>query len=207
MILALVLAFAADGSAPSACDVGYTTMVERVNGSWASQAGKASVIARAAIVRDECRRHELEEKQAEAKAQQSRQIEVDARARLDAAVEQAQTSPAYIQMVNSARLCALLANRQSSLAVIAKERKYAKLGGVVHLDRIGEAQDEIAEADESIAEWRAGMKAAKERPLSCKAPEVARLTECLDAKRGGGDTSDPCQADRIQIALRVIDED
>lgn len=111
-----------------------------------------------------------------------------------------------MQAINSARLCALAGERREAIATIGKERKYSKLGGVMHLQRIADAQDEVAEIDDQTHKVKAALAESRRKPLACRLNEVAGLTICLHARRNSGDPSDPCQSDGIQIALRAVDE-
>jgi hypothetical protein len=87
------------------------------------------------------------------------------------------TSPEEMQFVWSAKICDRAAERAQALADIAKERRYSKIGGVVHLKRLGDLQDEVASADDDIKDYRAELKAIGKRAVSCKDPRVAEHRE------------------------------
>lgn len=77
-------------------------------------------------------------------------------------------TPVEMQFAWSAKICDRQAERAESIAAIKKEHRYSKIGGVVHLDRLGELQDEVASADEDIAEFRSQLRELGKPALSCK---------------------------------------
>lgn len=199
--LALLCALQAD-PVPATCAAQYAAVVDAVRSSWASEAGKAAAIEGAAARRDECVRAIVEQERQAAEEQRKR----GADAVRAAAVERVLQTPDLMQAINSARLCALAGERREAIATIGKERKYSKLGGVMHLQRIADAQDEVAEIDDQTHKVKAALAESRRKPLACRLNEVAGLTICLHARRNSGDPSDPCQSDGIQIALRAVDE-
>jgi hypothetical protein len=94
--------------------------------------------------------------------------------RQDAEREAAEAArpPEEMQFVWSAKICDRMAERAESLAEIKKEHRYSKIGGVVHLGRLGELQDDVASADDDINEFRGELKAIGKRALSCRNPGV-----------------------------------
>jgi hypothetical protein len=79
-----------------------------------------------------------------------------------------QSTPAELQFGWSARICDRQGERAESIAAIRKEHRYSKIGGVVHLGRLGELQDEVASADEDIAEYRSELRKLRRPALSCR---------------------------------------
>jgi hypothetical protein len=82
--------------------------------------------------------------------------------------------PKELQLVWSARICDRLVERAQAVAAIAKEHRYSKIGGALHLNRLGELQDDVASADDDIAEIRSELKAISKRPLPCNNPGVVQ---------------------------------
>ncbi len=85
-----------------------------------------------------------------------------------AAAEETQHTPEAMQFSLSAQICDRQAERAEALAAIKKERRYSKIGGVVHLGRLGELQDAVASADDDIAESRGELRELGKPALSCK---------------------------------------
>jgi hypothetical protein len=85
-----------------------------------------------------------------------------------AAVEESQRTPEAMQFSWSAWICDRQGERTEAIAAIKKEHRYSKIGGVVHLGRLGELQDDVASADEDIAEYRSELRAIRKPALPCK---------------------------------------
>lgn len=85
--------------------------------------------------------------------------------------------PEEMQLVWSAKICDRQAERAEAAAQIKKEHRYAKIGGVVHLGRLGELQDELASADDDINEYRGELKDLRKRSLPCNDPGVVERRE------------------------------
>lgn len=85
-----------------------------------------------------------------------------------AAVEEAQRTPEALQFSLSAQICDRQADKAAAYAAIKKERLYSRIGGVIHLRRLGDLQDDIESADEDIAGYRAEIHELRKRVLSCK---------------------------------------
>lgn len=201
--LTLLWILQVEPTAPDGCAALYAQTVAAVQVSQASEAGKGFLIEQAAARRDECARDRAEQKRL-GPTEEQRRREADA-ARAEAVARVLET-PDLMQAINSARLCVLSNERREALGVIAKERKYSKLGGVLHVQRIADAQDEVAEIDDQARQVGAALAETRRKPLSCKRNEVAGLALCLHARRNSGDATDPCQGEGIQIALRAADE-
>jgi hypothetical protein len=108
----------------------------------------------------------LKAQQAERNAETARQE--SERLRKEIEEERAASTPEAMQFSLSAQICDRQADRAEALAAIKKERRYSKIGGVVHLGRLGELQDDVASADEDVAGYRAELKAIGRKALSCK---------------------------------------
>jgi hypothetical protein len=187
---------------PDGCAILYANAIDSLRASQLTEDGKAFLIEQAAARRDECVRDRAAQERVPSEEQRRR----DADAARAAAVARVLETPELMQAINSARLCVLTNERREALGVIAKERKYSKLGGVLHLQRIADAQDEVAAIDDQARQVRAALAETRRKPLSCRGNEVAGLAICLNARRNSGDATDPCQGEGIQIALRAVDE-
>lgn len=92
--------------------------------------------------------------------------------------------PKAWQVLRSARLCWYQRSRAEVLGVIAKERKYSRVGGVVDLRLLHDAQDALRRDDEGIATERREFGRLKLRPLPCGDQAVSSLSQCLDLTGG-----------------------
>jgi hypothetical protein len=102
----------------------------------------------------------------------------------EARVAALRADPKAWQVLHSARLCWYQGSRSEALGVIAKERKYARVGGVVDMRIIHDAQDALRRDDEGIAAERKELARLRAKPLVCGDQTVAALSQCLDLTGG-----------------------
>lgn len=93
--------------------------------------------------------------------------------------------PASQRAALSASLCWYQNDRKESFAAIAKERKYARIGGVVDVKALHDWQDDIRRDDDGIKLITGRLRGLKARALPCDEPSVSALTECLSPVLGG----------------------
>jgi hypothetical protein len=116
----------------------------------------------------------------EARKQQER---LDHEAWIDGEADKVATDPTSRRLVLSALLCDQLSTRQALLAKLAKDKKYAKIGGAVDLGRRSEIQDDLAAADDEIGRLRSVLKADKATPLGCNEKRVEMAIACMSDAR------------------------
>ena len=144
----------------------------------------------------------------------ARQQQIDERAARDKAVEAARVESFYAKqkadeavaanqqirlntikadkkqmaIVLGAVSCAIQFQKTSALDEIAKEKKYAKLGGgIVDKRKLYELQEQIRKADETMATFKAKAKNFPGViPLSCKNADVQKTLTCHDAPETDG---------------------
>lgn len=88
------------------------------------------------------------------------------------------------QVLRSARLCWHQRSRAEALGVIARERRGAKVGGVVDLRLLHDAQAAVLRDQDGIAAERRELARLRLRPLPCGEQTVAALSQCLDLTGG-----------------------
>lgn len=94
------------------------------------------------------------------------------------------TAPENWQVLRSARLCWYQRSRAEVLAVIAQERRGARIGGVVDLHLLHDAQDAVRRDEDGIATERRELARLRLRPLPCGEQTVSGLAQCLDLTGG-----------------------
>lgn len=88
-------------------------------------------------------------------------------------------------------LCQQRAAKTAALAEIAKEKKYARIGGIERMRKIYDLQEDIRAADEATAQIRAFLRTYdRVHPSGCAAREVKALLAC-----SGDDAPATCTAD------------
>ncbi len=132
---------------------------------------------------DEIRRRSAAEAAAEKEEQRKRQQSLDHEAWIDAEADKVATDPTSRRLVVSALLCDQLSTREALLAKLAKDKKYAKIGGAVDLGRRSEIQDDLAAADDEIRRLRSLLKADKTTALGCSEKRVAMAIACMSDAR------------------------
>ncbi len=154
---------------------------------------------------DECRRKAATDAAA-AKAKEQERMRVDAaaratkaavKARLDAEanamedkheaeLDLLRSNPAVGRLIWSTELCIAQKARTTTLAAIAKERKYSRIGGVVSLKDMKDLQDDLRASDDRIAAAKATLRAEPATsPLACSAPKVVALWNCYQQLENG----------------------
>ncbi len=119
-------------------------------------------------------------------AEDSEQLKAD-RARL-AQVEAVRQSPRLMSVAFGAAICAARQVRSASIAEIAKEKKYARIGGYENKSKLYELQRRIRWADEQEAAERAAAKGAHIAPFPCTNGEVKTAIACTSS---GSECADP----------------
>lgn len=90
------------------------------------------------------------------------------------------------QVYYSASLCWYQQDRRASLIEIARERKYAKMGGVIDLRNLHEQQEAVSRADRGSAAAKAALRKLRLAPLPCSEPLVGALARCLESRLSEG---------------------
>jgi len=134
--------------------------------------------------------------------EERRVAEAAARERdIDLAEEKEWAVPAH-----SEEICRWTGRRQEAVQEIAKEKKYARYGGVVDKRAIYEQQTAIRDADEIIAKHRDRLKDLRTRPMPCRHPFVQSIQTCFHEELQFGQAVDPdnqCHGEKMQQLLRV----
>jgi alpha-galactosidase/6-phospho-beta-glucosidase family protein len=107
--------------------------------------------------------------------------------------------PKKSRPLRSALICSYNADRSGVLGAIAKEKKYSQVGGVIHVGRIGDLQDELAEIDDNIRAQRAALKEMGASAMSCKDKLVRIAASCLD-----DNTQDFCLTPEGLLMMEVV---
>ena len=119
------------------------------------------------------------EQQANAQAA-ARRADEEVRAQAAAQQEERLADPKWARPLWTAQLCRASEERTATIAVINKEKKLARLAGVVDLELMHEYQNTIRDDDELIAHARSELSTLKLRPMRCKDLLIARIEDCLD---------------------------
>lgn len=85
----------------------------------------------------------------------------------------------FMRVVYSASICRLQEERREALADIAREKKYARIGGVIDKRAIYDSQMVIRGTDEVLLDVRAEMRSMRIGPLGCGDKRVRALVPCL----------------------------
>lgn len=107
----------------------------------------------------------------------------------EAEAEATRRDPKAMSVVFGAIFCYTKNLRNVALAEIAKEKKYARIGGMVNKVKLYNLQQAIRWADETEAEERKNLKGYRRVvPLGCNNASVAAVTQCLgEAENCSGD--------------------
>lgn len=124
---------------------------------------------------------------------------------LPAAAQVAPEPAAPDPVIYSGALCYYQVRRSWAMEEIAKERKYARFGGVVDLRRIHTAQRVIRVMDEKTETLSAKMREAAIRPLSCSG-DVRTLALCVHQRRRGAKEDGACSTDRAEALIQAFYE-
>jgi hypothetical protein len=136
----------------------------------------------------------LDRLRAEAKREDQEEAHNRRRAREEEARELAEKlieQPEARKIDLSALLCTKLEARREIMGELAKDRKYAAIGGAVNLTRRVKIQDELAGLDDEIRTVRAVLKRYKTTPLSCGDAKVKAVAECMSEDAPEECTADP----------------
>jgi len=127
--------------------------------------------------------HRQKEAEAEAQRAAARQVDADRVAR----VEAMGADPKYLRIVYSAAVCWYQEERKTAYELIAKEKKYARIGGMVDKKALYDWQQDIRQADEKIPPILALLRGIKAKPLPCTEPTVKGVAWCIGPVLGGQD--------------------
>ena len=133
--------------------------------------------------------------------------EEQAQADGEAELNELRADPKSVRTIWSAELCSAQAARSTALAAIAKERKYARIGGAIDLRRMRDLQDDVRAADDRIEAAKAGLKQVKASPVACKSPKVAHLVECARQVEGGVDIEAGCMTSDLGRLVKLLGGD
>jgi hypothetical protein len=147
---------------------------------------------------------ELKRAEEEAAAQKQEQERAEAMAldkKIEAAAQAVIDNPKTSQVVLSILLCRRSQDRAETMAALAKDRKYSRIGGAVNLTRRAELQDDLAATDEALKALRLSLRDIKRPPLSCKIGGVALFASCFadDAE----DRDPGCSLPEAQVMMRA----
>jgi hypothetical protein len=146
---------------------------------WAEEADRAqqAAIARDAAARIAAEKQRQEESEAAAVEAQGRE-----QATATAAAQQAQrlADPRWARPLWSAQYCRASRERAATVAEIAKEKKLARLAGVIDLEMMRQYQNTIRDDDEEMAGARRELAAVRRKLLSCTDRLVVGIADCLD---------------------------
>lgn len=124
-----------------------------------------------------------------------------ARAAAAAERERQHQDPALMAPVLSAAICFEREERRVTMAEIATQRKYSRLGGVVNRSQMYRLQGYVRDHDEDIADYTGRLRAMRAKPLPCGSPVVKALLACkADGKQP------QCAADRMPLMLSLMPE-
>lgn len=157
--------------------------------------------------RVEWRKQEQRQRQAEAEEtrRQVEQAQTESKGKHQAEEETLKLAamredPDTLRVAMSATICEYQQLRREDLTLIAEERRYAKIGGVIDMQRIHDLQDNIRSYDSVIDMFNRGLKARRLKAMSCKISDVASAASCI--RRSGAE----CEPYERMIYLLVKDE-
>lgn len=107
------------------------------------------------------------------------------------------------QIVQTLAICGGDEARRQALAAIAKERRYSKQAGVVNLSLLEALKEDLRQADDQIAAARTALKSVGGKPTSCRHPDVALLSTCVDRD----DSVAACESDDMRARVYLFNHD
>lgn len=125
------------------------------------------------------REREADEFQAKEKSRREAEIDQEAQAQFDRAVENRLREPKTLAIVVSAEICGLAEWRRDDLNEISTEKKYSAVGGSLNLMKMSALQSLLRALDEKLALTKSAMKTKRIAMRACSDSTVARLANCL----------------------------
>jgi len=139
------------------------------------------------------------EKEEDRRAEETRRRIDEAAAAVDAQIDKLSQDATEMRVAYSTQLCTYRRERQDTLREIARQKKYARIGGVENLSDLYALQQTIREIDEKISGLVSDMIQKRFKPLPCSSSKVAALLACMT-------TDDDCSDDmklRQQLVSRL----
>lgn len=148
-----------------------------------------------------------QEAQAAAEAERAKKAEADAAAS-DERIGKIRSDKKQMALVFGAILCGIDFQRRQALEEIAKEKKYARLGGMVDKVKLYNLQRQVRFADERAAGVREKLKQpiyAGVKPVACASKDVQRVLVCHDNE--GAANCGQREADYNRFVSEWVDAD
>lgn len=143
--------------------------------------------------REEClKREERERQEAENQARNDEFV------RREQVLQEIMEKAPVARIVFSSLLCWEGALEASALKLIREEHAASKIAGVVHIQRLGELQDEVVASRKAQATYREALKSRGLTARVCTDSEVRQLMPCLFT-----DDSSACKDDADQVAKEI----
>lgn len=145
-------------------------------------------------------------------AEAQRAAAAQAEAQRAEALRQDSSNPKILTALYSAEICWYQRDRKESLDAIAKEKKYARIGGVVDRKALYDWTGDIRRADEKIPPLQQRLRELKAKPLPCSEKAIAALSSCFNPLLGGVMESLPDHCEQapfggyLEVARTLIDE-
>jgi hypothetical protein len=121
----------------------------------------------------------------------------------EACTERLAQEPAWRALVVSAALCEAQQQKTEALQAIKEERAAGKTSGYVDATELNRYGHNVTQADITVRNMRATLKAWHLKALRCDEPAVTAAATCLKADDEGESVNGPCDAPGAIQALRV----
>jgi len=168
----------------------------------AAVAREKAVEEAGAAIRERDSRIAADRKAEEESAAAARRRGAEADAAFDQLVATARRDRKTMQVVHTLCLCDAVARRAMALEGIAKERRYAKVAGVVSRSELQDQKELLMEADDDAAAARSELKAIGAKALACGHKAVDFLADCVNEDNPTG----ACFADEMRARRRLFQE-